>query len=294
VTGVDGTYSLTSLTPGTYKLEFYDSSGVYVSEFYNAQPTLAKATSVAVRAGATTGDINGTLDVGGRISGTVTSAADKSPVAGAWVNVYQLVGSSWLWINGGEAADNGQYAVGGLRTGVCKVEFLDESGALAWEFYDGKSTLAKATPVSVRMGHETPNINATLDPGGAISGKVTSAADNSPAVGMIVVVYRLTSGSVWEPFNYAETGSDGHYTLGGLRTGNYKIEFFDPYGTCASEFYDNKPTLVRANQVGVIVGTTTANVNAALDLLSSSMFSTSRRLPDSVLSPYARARSMRM
>ena len=293
-TAADGTYSFPGMQPGTYKVEFSDfTMGAYAGEFYKDQLTLAKANDVIVVAGQDTGGIDGTLDFGGKITGTVTSAADESPVAGTWVNAYKLVGSAWQWFGGAEANGDGFYSIGGLRTGSYKVEFFDPSGQNAWEFYDGQGTLAKATPISVTLGQATENINATLDPGGSIAGKVTATATKAPLVGMWAVAYRSSGPNTWEPFWLAETNPDGTYNITGLRSGTYKVEFSDPYMLYATEYWNNKTTLAKANTVTVTAPSSTGGINAALDLAPATSTTMSTGRPASTFRPSMRARVIR-
>ena len=56
----DGTYKLSSLPPGSYRLQA-DAPG-YVSEFYNETPSLDQSTPVVVNASEDTSDINFTLE----------------------------------------------------------------------------------------------------------------------------------------------------------------------------------------------------------------------------------------
>ncbi len=264
-TAMDGTYELPGMPPGSYRVEFMDYNGTYVLEYYNGKATLAKANDVVVKAGTTTSGIDATLDEGGRISGTITAAADGAPVSGCWVSVLQQVGSTWQWVTGGEADAEGNYTVGGLRTGTYKVMFFDVNGVYAWEFWDGKGTAAKANPVSVTMGATTSGINATLDPGSTISGTVTAAAGGAPLGGTYVTVYTQIATNQWEPVAGAETNPDGTYAVTGLRAGSYKVEFWDPYDSYASEYYNNKPTLAKANTVSVGTAATVTGINAALE-----------------------------
>ena len=72
-------YDLGGLASGSYRLEFQDYSGAYLTQYYNSEPDLGTANAVAVTAGKTTADISATLALAGHISGTVRSAA-----AAAW------------------------------------------------------------------------------------------------------------------------------------------------------------------------------------------------------------------
>ena len=70
-TDASGTYTVTGLPAGTYKVQFSDASG-YLEQWYNNKPDYESATEVQVSAGNTTTGIDARLIEGGKISGTVT------------------------------------------------------------------------------------------------------------------------------------------------------------------------------------------------------------------------------
>jgi len=121
-------------------------------------------------------------------------------------------------------------------------------------------------PLTLGVGAAAEGIDAALDPAGQISGTVTSAADGTPIEGMWITSYANLLG-FWEPWFGATTDAEGNYTVGGMRTGTYKIEFFDGEGLYANEFWNNKPSLKRANGIGVTAGLETAGIDAVLEPL---------------------------
>ena len=64
----------------------------------------------------------------------------------------------------------------------------------------------------------------------------------------------------------AITGNDGSYTIIGLPTGSYTVEFTncENSGDFANQWYDNQATESTADPVAVTAGSTVASVNAAL------------------------------
>jgi subtilisin family serine protease len=284
-TGVDGTYASTNLAPGEYRLEFVDFNSIYVGQFYRGKSTVKAATSVVVAAGATTEGVDAPLARGGVISGTVTRAFDGSPVPWAWVNVYVRSGSSLRWVSGATADEDGSYSVGGLSTGSYIVEFYDAEGVCAFEFYNSKLSAAKANPVAVTVGATRSGIDATLDKAATISGKVTNS-NGVPLQGIAVLAYRTMSSGVWEPISWTETGERGTYSLGGLCTGAYKVEFFDPMGRFVSEYYPDNTTQAHGKVVNATSGLAKTGIDVSLKLAGPGEL---RELPASVLSPTMRA-----
>jgi 5-hydroxyisourate hydrolase-like protein (transthyretin family) len=265
-TGDDGTYSISGLPAGNYRLEIYDPSGEYAYEFYDGKDTLERANSVTVATGLVTPDIDVTLDPASRITGRLTSATDDEPIGTGVAIAYRQNGRSFEPIGYGETMPDGTYTIGGLRAGTYRVEFFDWEGDYAYEFYDDAATLASAKDIVIGTGSETVGIDAMLDPAGKISGKVTLAADGSPLEYAWVTVYRQVGKGGWEPMFGAETAADGSYTVGGLRTGTYRAQFMYWGEAFGAEFYDDATTLRKATDIGVTAGETTPDINAALEL----------------------------
>ncbi len=253
-TAADGTYTISGLPTGSYKVGFVPG-GNYVSQFYNGQATLAAADPVSVTAGSPTTGINAALAAGGQITGTVTDASTSAPLGNVEVDVYGPSGSLVTYTH---TASDGTYEVPGLATGNYKVGFVPTETYLP-QFYNGKANLATADPVSVTAGATTSAINAALAAGGQITGTVTDASTSAPVENVEVDLYDSTGAVVAS----AQTASDGTYTISGLATGTYKVGFV-PTETYLPQFYNGKATLAAADPVSVTAGSPTTGINAAL------------------------------
>jgi hypothetical protein len=156
-----GKYVVTGLPGGLYKVEFFDcAGGIYVSQYYNNQATLAAANPVSVTGAATTSGINARLKPGGKISGTVTDSATTQPLANICVDALDSTGT---FVGGASTNSSGQYTIPALPVASYKVMFVgcSVSGYLT-AFYSGKSTLAAANPVSVASSTTTSGINEAM------------------------------------------------------------------------------------------------------------------------------------
>jgi Carboxypeptidase regulatory-like domain len=165
-TAASGSYNLGGLPTGSYRIEFEDDSGAYVTQYYNNKPTKDLGNDVAVTAGATTADINATLvtlAAAGSITGTVTNTSNVG-LGGIWVAAYRSNGSGgWDQVNQTPTAASGSYNLGGLPTGSYRIEFEPQPpSAYLIQYYDGQSTIESADPVAVTVGQTTPNIDAVL------------------------------------------------------------------------------------------------------------------------------------
>ena len=265
-TAANGTYSISGLSTGSYDVEFFTgcgNSGNYLTQWYENQPTSGSAISVPVSAGATTASINAALVTGATITGTVTAAVGGSVQAGICVDANQVGGSGF------EAATtkaDGTYTIAGLATGSYDIEFspnCGNSGSFLTQWYHNEISATTANAVAVTAGSTTSGINAALAPPGTITGTVTAAMGGAPVSGICVNVTQV--GGLGSGF--AITASDGSYSISGLETGSYSVEFSTGCGGSGNflnQWYNNEATAGSANLVSVTAGSTTAAINAAL------------------------------
>jgi hypothetical protein len=264
-TGEDGTYAVTGLATGGYKVRLtgYDrfcSSSKYASQWYNKKGDFDAADTVAVTAPNVTSGINAKLAVGGRISGKVTNS-DGTGIWGIYVYVYDTDGYLASCDNTG---DDGTYTVKGLATGNYKIQFMpsDNSG-YAGEWYNDKTYFDTADTVAVTAPNVKSGINAKLAKKGGISGKVTDS-DGTGIYGVYVYAYD-SEGNIASYYNF--TDSDGTYTQSGLAPGIYKLKFdadVNQYSCHVTEWYTNKTDFNTANSVVVTDGNITPGINATL------------------------------
>jgi hypothetical protein len=261
-TGSAGTYTLSGLPTGEYKVEFY-GSGSYLYTWYSGQLSFGAATAVNVTAPSTTSGINATLQASssaGSISGTVSYGGQ--PVSDADI---ELIDSSGNYVSGTETSASGTYTLNGLPPGTYKVEFGTDTN-LAFQFYTGASTVATATAVTVAAGQNVTGINAALAAGGKIAGTVTDASTKAPVADVRVELLDSTGYELDSTY----TNAAGVYTLAGVPTGSYVVEFVTYYDFAAGDvnyadqYYNNGDTLAQATKVSVTAGATTSSINAAL------------------------------
>ena len=234
-TGGDGSYVIDGLAAGQYTVEFVNGCGDtadYAAQWWNGASSQMSATSFQLEAGGTEGPVDALLAAGGGIGGTVTAVAGGLPVQGVCVSVTSTTGA------GGSAvtAADGTYSVTGLLPGAYDVEFLDgtscqyDGGIAAGfeaQYYDGQPSAATATPVDVVAGTIAGPIGAQMAVGGSISGTVVAAAGGAPLQGICVSVV----GTSYPVFG---TAGDGSFTVTGLPTGTYTVQFSNGCGNPTS------------------------------------------------------------
>ncbi len=257
ITDAQGRYTLTELDPGDHVVRFdpYFGAPEYVFELFDDADTYETATPVPVGSTVVTG-IDAGLAVGGRISGTVETGG----VAAADVDVFAYSQDDRY---GGYAmtGTDGTYEITGLGTGSYVVVF-DDPGDLATQYYDGALTYDTATPVPVVEGAGVTGIDATLVPGGSVSGTVTDSTDGTPVADVVVQATSLGSDAT----EYAYTDVDGTYVLRGVLPGATVVEFADYDERYLGEWFDDAPTLDEATPVTVVLGQDVPDVDAALDI----------------------------
>jgi hypothetical protein len=210
----------------------------------------------------------------GQITGKVTNASTEAPIAGIEVCAFPKTGDEA--IAGGESGEegseeellkcpttgaDGEYAISGLASGEYIVgfgsPFLGELNYVT-QFYDGKSSFAEAQPVSVAAASATSGIDAKLQEGGRIAGRVTSSSAGAAIKGAIVCAF----GASPESGGCALTNSNGEYAIVGLVGGGYKVGFSAPLYEV--QYYNGKSTLAEASVVAVLTAGTVSGIDAVL------------------------------
>ncbi len=257
-TGVnsDGSFTLTSLVTGTYKVQFRTYGANIAPLWWDGASSFEEATPIEVVAGQDVPNINVTLVKGGSISGTVTLPAGVDP---GEVNV-AVYDSSRVWMGSSDIAADGSYSIKGLATGSYRVKFEALTGNAATQWWDGVALQRAATYVDVVAGQDTPNINATMPRGGSISGEVTTPAGVDP-FSFYVGVFDAAGTQV----RYAYLDASGSYTVDGLAAGTYRVKFDSLGAAIAAQWWDGAADIDSATPVEVLDEQDTPNINVDLD-----------------------------
>jgi hypothetical protein len=228
-TGADGTYTVGGLATGDYNVQACATG--YVCEYYDNTLDWDAATAVPVTEGENTPGINFSLRVEGTISGVVKDP-DGDPIEGA--SLWACLDGPWKgggFCSWASTHSNGTYTVGGLATGDYRVQAC--ATGYVCEYYDDTLDWNAATPVPVTEGENTPGINFSLRVEGTISGTVTDLG-GSPISGASVTACSFEGDfcqSAW-------TLSNGAYTIGGLATGDYRVQACATGYAC--EYYNER------------------------------------------------------
>ncbi|MCX6583459.1 MAG: carboxypeptidase regulatory-like domain-containing protein [Candidatus Aminicenantes bacterium] len=266
-TNSSGNYTLVGILPGSYRV-YFDATyvaGNYVSEYYNDKFILSRADAINITSGQTT-TIDAVLSPGGIMSGRVTDTGGNG-IANVHVsvrNAYSNGQYKYKYTDG-----SGNYTIQGIPASLCKVYFNTDSTTASYvpEWYNDKTDSYYAQIFTVTPGQTFSGINAVLASGGIISGRITDASTGAGIAEMEVYVYDLSGYNV-DSYGYSD--GNGDYTIKGLATGNYKINFDTYYYNLSlganyiDQWYNDKNSLPTADSVVATAGQTTSGINAAL------------------------------
>jgi hypothetical protein len=255
----DGSYTIWGLAPGSYKVRANTGNTGLAVQWYD-NTDMSGAIPVTVTADANTPGVNFNLQVGGSISGIVTSTSGGQPIPNLNVNAFSVEenGSTAATGFGGTTQYDGSYTITGLSAGIYVVSVNTISGYYATQFYLNARTNNTAVHLTVTAGANTPGVNFSLDAGGKISGTARDAETHLPLAGIGVRAYHAETGefvgsSAW-------TNTNGEYTTMGLPAGNYRLStnFGSNY---IDVWYDNASLNAASTPVAVTAGVTTPGVD---------------------------------
>lgn len=241
-----GKYTISALSAGEYTVRFNDPKQTY----------LAQEDSIILAEGAAY-PLDVSMKEASSISGRVTSAATGSGLGDVDVSVSGPSFASTI------TEANGDYRITGLSPGSYVVEFSSfEANYLSQS-------------LSRTLGEGNVEINAALREGGKISGTVTNAVTHGGLAKISVYAYSSSGGYG----GIASTNANGEYTVTGLPTGSYKVEFSWEFSEAEdkefenapryvpkyiTQYYSGQPSAATANPVGAAESSVTSGINVAM------------------------------
>ena len=170
----DGSYKITGLPAGSYKIGFTGWNTGAQEQWYQNAASFDKATAVTVTAGQDLTGINATLVKGATISGKVTAPAG--------VNLIQpsLSVPRRRPRRASRPSPPASARTAATRSPACRQDPTSSSSPAGTrrpgQWYGNAASFDTATAVTVTAGQDLTGINATLVKGATISGKVTAPA----------------------------------------------------------------------------------------------------------------------
>ena len=126
-TDPQGHYSTGALDPGDYRMRFSDSTGAYMTEYFDDASSIDAATDIGVSAGlASMADAALAPAPPGGIAGTVTDDVSAAPLPDITVTLYGITPWGVFPFDGTTTNSSGAYAFTGLTPGTYFLEFADQ------------------------------------------------------------------------------------------------------------------------------------------------------------------------
>jgi len=266
VDALTGEYVRPFLQTGTYRTEVHGYLGRFFRYFYGNTTVLTNAIDIAVTAGITVPDINITLPVAAflnaGVTGTVT--ANGQPVAGIRVDLYAYYANDVPVIYSTTDAA-GRYAFGNLSAGSYFVSFVDPTGAYAVAYSNHARTFEAANNAAFGLDDNEiiTNVNAALEAGGAISGRILDLLGKGAS--QIEVEAKIKVDGKWvQVVAIVQSDSQGRYIIHGLPSGAYRLYFSDPIERYSSRYYGDVQSVEASPDIAVVTGATTADINVMM------------------------------
>jgi hypothetical protein len=205
---------------------------------------------------------------GGSISGTVKSVASGAGIEG----IYVCATSPNFGVIGGCTGtdDDGNYKIPGLQANWYSVSFEQEGRKnYVAQWYRFAAHREDALGVQVGPDQEVTGIDAELETGGQITGRVTDVETGSPIEFVEVCAPQIDSVEEIRTIHCDRTDSEGNYTVQALATGLYKIEFGTTPGNLNQvnyihQYFPGKSRWDEAEVRSISAGDTLPGVDAAL------------------------------
>jgi hypothetical protein len=269
-TAADGTYTFSGLLDGAYLISFEDPLVGYYTQWYAGASARANATPIVTTTGIPINGVDAALSpIGttGSIVGTITAMGTGGPLAGKQVTAYEWdsVGGSWQPTLTVLSGASGSYALTGLAAGDYRVGAGDGGTDYHDRYYTTATAVGAGTSVQV-VADATNTASIALEPWAHVTGTVTDVGTGVPLSGITVVLYRWVGG-VYEVYDFATSGVDGSYAFYQVPLNVYAVEYFDPNGIYARQFYSGRTALDFADPVPAGNTLHATGINARLDMV---------------------------
>ena len=268
-TSTTGFYKFRQLGARPYHVRYGDCANKTLAyEWWNDAPTAATSAPIVGQPDSTVTGYDVQMATGGSITGRVTDITG-APLGDICVAIHEPGGPPVTAVrtNRPPTSTAGTYRVTGLAAAGYEVSFNDCSffprHDLAQTWYagpsgDGVPLRGDATPVVVAGTAETANVNSVMTRSGTVTGVVKNAAGN----GVPGVCVRTQHGT---DYAVGVTSITGLYSIRGLHSGSYHIQFVDclKHGY-SSEWFNDAASQAGAATLGIGPGTAAGGIDAVL------------------------------
>ena len=245
-----GTYRLSLLPAGLYRLEFVDTNERYITRFYPNAATVEAAADIAVAGNVVTG-IDLQLPLGGVITGTITTLGP--PLSGLInVSAFRRQADGWRFFKAKQyGAGTTTYQIGPLPTDIyhiCVHAGVNLPPYDRSECYDDvRSGEQNAVDIAVVAGQTVSNINFRLGDRGDLAqlrGLVTN--NQGEPLANIEVTAAITPYFDLGTTYYTKTNALGLYHFAEMLPATYTLQLIDRSGAYATTYFGGAATAADA------------------------------------------------
>jgi len=263
-----GAYQFNGLADGFYHVHVLDLTGEYAAEIYEDVYREADATIIEIQDGVALIDpVDIDVQPGATISGRAIGP-NGMPIPDLAVGIAEMTDLQTMELFGGVGGintdGNGDFKLG-LRPGVYTVAIWDSSDEPVWATQLFSNTVAHewATPIVLStVGQVVANVNAVMQPGYDVSGKITDT-NGVPLPGVFASFEVYDAARMqWGTTVSKRTGPQGTYAIA-FPPGEYRVYFEENSRLYEREYWLNAEEPALANPINV-VSANVSNINAQL------------------------------
>ena len=268
-TAGDGTYTLSGLAAGTYKVAFTANNGAYQDQWYWSAQTATDAQPLTLASGDSTPFIDGYLaDATTSLTGTVYDFNSR-PIQGVTVGMYST-GDPAHPVYTTLTGLNGTYTFTGIAPGTYLLRYTGDSDLFADDWYFNASSPAGAFPITINPGdHDTGYDQHLSDVTTSLSGAVYASDSVTPISGATVGLYATTNTTA--AVATTVTAADGSYQFTGIAPGTYKLHFSADPSRYLPQWYFNSTDPEGAFAIDIGPGTHNSGWNVYLSDATTSL-----------------------
>ncbi|UFS71028.1 carboxypeptidase regulatory-like domain-containing protein [Geomonas sp. RF6] len=248
-TGADGSYLYGGLAAGSYKIAFSKPPAFRV--FYNNKLLSAEANLLTIASGVITQNVNAVIGDWGTVTGKVLNTSGA--FSGVKATLYTTTGTPVSNVAPVYSTSDGSFTFPIVPAGNYKILFSGAAGYID-QWYAGGNYF------NVSGGFPNPLDDTVLNKI-TLTGTVTDGSGNG--IPDIWVWLYDASGMFPSGYSGVKTASDGTYKIGGVASGNYRVQF-DSVGKYGKQYYNKKATLAEADAIALDATGTITNINAVL------------------------------
>jgi len=230
-----GNYTITGLPADSYYVNFADCGGSSrndVEQWYGGSLTEASSTLVVLSYEGAQDGVDAEMQPAASISGTVYGGTGTTtPLSEVCVEVDSKSADDQYY--NARTDSSGDYTIEHVAplAGGYTVDFQDCNTPANYvsQYYGGNYSFDSASVITPTAAVPSTGIDANLVLGGSIEGTVTDPNDDPITSGVCATAYsnNATDG-YYSAYSYGgELSDSGQYSIGGLPSGSYTVEFDD-------------------------------------------------------------------